>query len=54
MLPFFRRFKKFFAVRYMSARSRRYLLVQKVKSILHHDFLEGCISIARLNLRGGA
>ena len=54
MLPFYRRFKNFFTVRCTAARSRRYMLVQKVKSILGHDFIESSFSIVRLNLRGGA
>lgn len=54
MLPFYRRFKNFFTVRCVAARNRRYLLVQKVKSILGHDFIEGTFAVVRLNLRGGA
>ena len=51
MLPFFRRFKRFFSIRYEAARSRRYRLARKVKVILNRDFLEGCISVVRVNLR---
>ena len=52
MLPFFRRFKHFFMTRYMSARNKRYKLARKVKFVLKRDFIEGCVSIVRLNLRG--
>ena len=54
MLPFFGRFKKFFATRYIAARNKKYLLTVKIKSILKRDFIESSFSIVRLNLRGGA
>ena len=54
MLPFYRRFKNFFTVRCAAARNKRYLLVQKVKSLLGHDFIESSFAVVRLNLRGGA
>ena len=53
MLPFFGRFKRFFQMRYIAARNKRYILAKKVKSILSHDFIESSFSIVRLNLRGG-
>lgn len=54
LFPFFRRFKKFFALRYYAARLRRYSLAYRAKYILKRDYLEGTLAIVRLNLKGSA
>lgn len=51
MLPFFRRFKKFFMLRSMTARSKRYLLVERVRTMFRRDFVEGTLAVVRMNIR---
>ena len=53
MFPFFRRFKNFFALKYIAARNKRYRLALRTKNILRRDFIEGTLAIVRINLKGG-
>lgn len=51
MLPFFKRFKQFFKVRVYAAGMRQYKLALTARNIFSGGFIQGALSVVRLNIR---